>query len=60
LRRNCRLFRGLPPSLLHSLCGIVEPMLAVKHQVVYAEESSGKEMYMLLEGELEITSKGQV
>jgi len=50
---------GLPPSLVHSLCGVVEPMLAVRHQVIYSEESTGKEMYLLLEGELEITSSGE-
>lgn len=57
--RNIPLFRGLPSSLVHSLCGVVEPMLAVQHQVIYCEDSSGKEMYMLLEGELEITSHGE-
>ena len=50
---------GLPDSLLHSVCAIVEPMLAVRGQVVYSESSTGKEMYLLLEGELEITSGGE-
>ena len=53
------LFRGLPDSLLHSLCDIVEPMMAVRQQVIYAEGSTGKEMYMLLSGELEITQRGE-
>eukprot|EP01050_Picozoa_sp_SAG11_P002122 SAG11_NODE_103_length_16571_cov_49.569208_5_plen_51_part_00 len=26
------LFRGLATSLIHSLCSIVEPMMAVRHQ----------------------------
>ena len=56
---NVPLFRGLPDSLLHSVCAIVEPMLAVRGQVVYSESSTGKEMYLLLEGELEITSGGE-
>jgi hypothetical protein len=49
------LFTGLPTALLHSLCTIMEPMLAVHGQVIYTQGSSGTEMYMLLSGELEIT-----
>eukprot|EP01043_Picozoa_sp_COSAG02_P055844 COSAG02_NODE_6538_length_3509_cov_31.003603_4_plen_373_part_00 len=42
------LFQGLPVSLLHSLCTIMEPMLAVHGQVIYTQDSSGTEMYVLL------------
>lgn len=53
------LFRGLGVSLIHGLCGVVEPMMAVRDQVIYTEGSIGKEMYMLLSGELEITCVGE-
>jgi signal-transduction protein with cAMP-binding, CBS, and nucleotidyltransferase domain len=49
------IFRGLGASVTHALCEIVEPMLAVKSQVVYSEGSVGKEMYVLITGELEVT-----
>ena len=34
-------------------------MFSVRGQVIFAEGTSGKEMYFLLSGELEITSQGQ-
>eukprot|EP01047_Picozoa_sp_COSAG01_P054849 COSAG01_NODE_6043_length_3882_cov_3.851042_3_plen_42_part_00 len=34
-------------------------MLAVRGQVIFAEGTSGKEMYFLLNGELEITVLGE-
>jgi hypothetical protein len=34
----------------------IEPMLAVRGQVIFAEGTTGKEMYFLLSGELEITA----
>ena len=49
------LFRGLGNSVVHTLCDIVEPMLAVRSQVIYSEGSVGKEMYILISGELEVT-----
>lgn len=52
------LFRGLGNSVIHALCRVVEPMLAVKGQLVFAEGSVGKEMYILISGELEITCNG--
>jgi hypothetical protein len=42
------LFQGLPVALLHSLCTIMEPMLAVRGQIIYTQGSSGTEMYALL------------
>lgn len=57
--QNVPVFRGLPMPLLHSISAIVEPMLAVRDQQIYVEDSSGKEMYILLEGELEVTTKGE-
>ena len=53
------LFRGLASSIIHALCGIIEPMMAVRKQVIYLEGSTGKEMYMLLSGELEILARGE-
>jgi CRP-like cAMP-binding protein len=57
--REIPLFRGLSVALIHSVCGIASPMLAVRHQVIYAEGSTGKEMYILINGELEITAGGE-
>lgn len=54
--REVPLFRGLPTSLIHSICSIVVPIQAVRGQVIYAEGTTGKEMYLLLSGELEITA----
>ncbi len=52
------IFRGVGASVIHALCNIVEPMIAVKSQVIYAEGSVGQEMYILITGELEITADG--
>ena len=41
------LFKGLGAPVLHSLCSVLEPMLAVHGQVIYTQGSSGKEMYFL-------------
>ena len=57
--REIPLFRGLPTSLIHSLCSIVVPIQAVRGQVIYAEGTTGKEIYLLLSGELEITANGE-
>ena len=57
--REIPLFRGLATSLIHSLCSIVVPIQAVRGQVIYAEGTTGKEMYLLLSGELEITANGE-
>eukprot|EP01043_Picozoa_sp_COSAG02_P024418 COSAG02_NODE_1333_length_13206_cov_221.257801_10_plen_262_part_00 len=57
--REIPLFRGLPTSLIHSLCSIVVPIQAVRGQVIYSEGTTGKELYLLLSGELEITVNGE-
>lgn len=57
--REVPLFRGLSVALIHSVCGIASPMLAVRQQVIYSEGSTGKEMYVLISGELEITVGGE-
>ena len=51
-------FRGISIGVLHSLCAITHPFLAVRSQVIYREGSVGKEMYLVLNGELEITARG--
>jgi CRP-like cAMP-binding protein len=53
------LFRGLSLALIHSVCSIASPMMAVRKQVIYSEGSTGKEMYVLISGELEITAGGE-
>lgn len=57
--REIPLFRGLATSLIHSLCSIVVPIQAVRGQIIYAEGTTGKEMYLLLSGELEITANDE-
>jgi len=53
------IFRDLSQEILASLCGLVQPMIAVKQQVIFEEGSTGNEMYMLMVGELEVTQGGQ-
>ena len=53
------IFRDLSQEILAALCAKVEPMIAVKQQVVFEEGSTGNEMYMLMVGELEVTQSGQ-
>ena len=53
------IFRDLSQEILAALCAKVEPMIAVKQQVVFEEGSTGNEMYMLMVGELEVTQGGQ-
>ena len=43
---------------LHILLQVVEPMNLAKGQQVFAERTRGKEMYMLIQGELEVTQDG--
>lgn len=53
------IFRELSQEILGALCGAVQPMIAVKQQVIFEEGSTGNEMYMLMVGELEVTQHGQ-
>lgn len=53
------MFRDLSQEILGALCGAVQPMVAVKQQVIFEEGSTGNEMYMLMFGELEVSQGGQ-
>eukprot|EP01043_Picozoa_sp_COSAG02_P018984 COSAG02_NODE_901_length_16056_cov_52.549477_10_plen_716_part_00 len=53
------LFHGLPPGIIRALCQHIEPSFAVRGQVVYGEGSTGRELYIVIAGELEITAGGQ-
>ena len=55
---NVPLFSGLTPGITRVLCGCVEPTFAVRQQVIYGEGTTGREMYIVISGELEITSGG--
>ena len=53
------LFRGCSQQVISAICSIVEPMNLAKGQLVFAEQTRGKEMYMLMVGELEVTQRNE-
>jgi len=53
------LFRGLPAGVIQPLCNACQPMMAVKHQCIIEEGSTGTELYILVSGECEISSKNE-
>ena len=55
---NVPLFHGLSPGIIRALCDCVEPTFAVRQQVIYHEGSTGREMYIVISGELEISAAG--
>lgn len=56
---NVPLFQNLSPGIIRAICGIVEPTFAVRQQIIYGEGTTGREMYIVIAGELEITAAGQ-
>eukprot|EP01052_Picozoa_sp_SAG31_P007733 SAG31_NODE_373_length_16597_cov_21.519518_5_plen_705_part_00 len=54
--RKAPMFRDLSEEIIASLCNVARPLTIVTDQIVFAEGSSGDEMYFLLRGELEVTS----
>ena len=52
------LFRGLSAEIIAALCREVVPMLVVKEQIIMAEGAPGREMFMLLKGEVEMSQDG--
>lgn len=53
------LFHGLSPGIIRALCTHIEPIFAVKGQVVYGEGTTGRELYIVIAGELEISVGGE-
>lgn len=53
------LFKGLGQEVIHHLCQIVRPMRALKDQVIYEEGSIGTTMYVIIDGEVEVSLGGE-
>ena len=53
------MFRGLPDEIIASICGILELTVAVKGQDVFQQGSTGKEMHILIQGELEVSKDNE-
>ena len=49
------LFKGLSPEVISALCMKVRPMIAVREQIITKQGESGKEMYMVMSGEVEVS-----
>eukprot|EP01043_Picozoa_sp_COSAG02_P010971 COSAG02_NODE_397_length_23124_cov_439.255635_13_plen_965_part_00 len=48
------LFKGLSPEVIGALCMRVKPMVSMKNQLITKQGESGKEMYMVMSGEVEV------
>ena len=48
------LFKGLSKEVVAGLCAKVKPMNAMKNQNIIKQGESGKEMYMVMSGEVEV------
>ena len=57
--KSIPMFKDLSDEIIASLCRVIEPMVAVKNQVIFSEGSTGKELYMLMSGELEVSRGGE-
>ena len=55
---NVPLFHGLSPGIVRALCHHVEPIFAVREQTIYGEGTTGRELYIVISGELEISADG--
>ena len=51
------LFKGLSHEIIAALCQRCKPMTCVKNQNIIQEGEPGREMYMLLSGEVEVSEK---
>ena len=51
---NVPLFRGLADEVIGALCNVARPMVVLKDQEVMTEGQPGREMYILMSGELEV------
>ena len=55
--RSVPMFRGMSDEVIGALCGAVRPLSIIQGQEVITEGQPGREMYILMSGELEV-SKG--
>lgn len=53
------LFRGLSSEVITALCHVATPMLAVREQAIMEEGAAGREMFILMKGEVEMLAGGQ-
>eukprot|EP01043_Picozoa_sp_COSAG02_P010048 COSAG02_NODE_347_length_24085_cov_23.240724_12_plen_981_part_00 len=53
------LFKGLSPEVIAALCLRVRPMVGMKNQLITKQGESGKEMYMVMSGEVEVLEDGK-
>jgi CRP-like cAMP-binding protein len=51
------LFKGLSPEVISALSLRCKPMVITQGNVIIAEGEPGKEMYMLMHGEVEVSEK---
>eukprot|EP01048_Picozoa_sp_COSAG05_P011647 COSAG05_NODE_1112_length_5856_cov_11.397082_2_plen_976_part_00 len=51
------LFKGLSVEVLSALCMHCKPLLAMKNMYIIREGEPGKEMYMIMSGEVEVTER---
>jgi hypothetical protein len=49
---NVPLFRGLAEEVIGALCNVVRPIMVLKDQEVMSEGQTGREMYILMTGEV--------
>ncbi|MCC7494274.1 MAG: cyclic nucleotide-binding domain-containing protein [Fimbriimonadaceae bacterium] len=55
--RRLPLFAGLAEADLDQLCGVTEPVLVPAGDLLLAEGSAGDSMYVVVEGEFEVTQR---
>ena len=53
------LFKGLAKEIIAALCLTARPMVAIKSQEIVTEGQPGREMFILLSGEVEVTQRGK-
>jgi CRP-like cAMP-binding protein len=53
------MFRSLGKEVVTHLCRVVRPVTILKDHIVYEERTVGSEMYVVLDGEVEVTKGGE-
>ena len=53
------LFKGLAKEIIAGLCLTARPMVAIKSQEIMTEGRPGREMFILLSGDVEVTRDGK-
>eukprot|EP01052_Picozoa_sp_SAG31_P003884 SAG31_NODE_154_length_22184_cov_25.917142_6_plen_624_part_00 len=52
--RNVPMFRGLSEEVFRGLCSHAKPMYVLPNQIVMKQGEPGREMYMIISGEMEV------